>query len=113
MSKEEFKAFVRNRPNLAGFVNRREMTWQEFYDMYELYGPNSSIWDKYITTSSTISLKSFFDVLKNMDMGEVQKSIGSIQKGIGYLRDMVSERQTKEVKKETYEPRKIYEHFDD
>ena len=46
MPLSDFKSFVRERPSLANYVNKNEMTWQKFYEMYELYGANNSIWDK-------------------------------------------------------------------
>ena len=29
------------------YVRKKEMSWKEFYNIFELYGPNNSIWDKY------------------------------------------------------------------
>ena len=52
MSLENFKNFVRNKPNLQNFVAKGEMSWQDFYNMYELYGEQNSVWDKYLSASS-------------------------------------------------------------
>ena len=48
MSVDSFKMFVRKNPNLIKYVNNNEMTWQKFYEMYDLYGEDNSIWDKYV-----------------------------------------------------------------
>ena len=48
MKKEEFKEFVKNNPKLITFVKNNEMTWQKFYEMYDLYGADNKVWDKYI-----------------------------------------------------------------
>ena len=48
MSKEGFKIFARNNPNLARKVNANEISWQKLYEMYELYGENSNVWNDYL-----------------------------------------------------------------
>ena len=115
--KEEFKAFVRTKPELVSYVSSVEMTWQKFYELYDLYGPFHDIWNKYlgITTNGVFSFKDMFNVFKSLDMNEVQKGISSLQKGIGYVQDFISNRETKEsdTKKSSYEPRPIFKNFDD
>ena len=49
MSKETFKNFVRNYPELGNSVMDNKTSWQKLYELYELYGENSSVWDKYIS----------------------------------------------------------------
>lgn len=114
MSLETFKNFVRTKPNLQNYVKNKEMTWQDFYNMYELYGDDNSIWDKYLNNepTKTITLKDMFGYIKNVDMTEVQNTVTSLQKGIGYIEDLVK---TKEVpvRKSTYEARPLYRYFDD
>lgn len=120
MSLENFKNFVRNKPNLQNFVAKGEMSWQDFYNMYELYGEQNSVWDKYLSASSVnqntsaVTLKDMIGMFKNIDMTEVQNSITSLQKGIWYIEDLVK---TKEkdipVRKSSYESRPLYRYFDD
>lgn len=117
MSLENFKSFVKTKPELINYVRKKEMSWQEFYNIFELYGPNNSIWDKYTEAikeaTSTFSFKDILGTIKNIDMTELQKGIGSLQKGIGYLQDMVSKRDDITRKTSSYEPRPIHKHFDD
>ena len=115
MSLENFKKFVKTRPNLANYVTSGEVTWQKFYDMYELYGESSSVWDKYLTTStSTITLKDVFGMIKNIDVTEVQNSINSLQKGIGYIEELVRSKEKEiPIRKQTYESRPLYRYYDD
>lgn len=111
MSLESFKLFVRSKPNLVKYVNNKEMSWQEFYDLYELYGPNNSIWDKYNESNiNDFSFKNILSNFKNINMDEVQKGISSLQKGVDYLKDIVKDNNEN---KDEYEPRPIYKHFDD
>lgn len=115
MSLESFKLFVRNRPELAQYVRNKEMSWQDFYDLYDLYGESNSIWDKYksAVVSSSVSFRDILSSFKNIDMDEIQKGIGSLQKGIGYLQDLVSKKEVPEIRESTYTPRPIHKHFDD
>ena len=47
MSKETFKLFVRRHPELANYVLKNNTSWQQIYEIYELYGENNSIWNNY------------------------------------------------------------------
>ena len=96
MSKETFKSFVRQHPSLANTVLKGNATWQQLYEIYELYGDNSSVWDTYFTketitdqiTNSASTIKDFINSFKNIDMDSVQKGITNIQKTIGLLQDI-------------------------
>ena len=115
MSLESFKSFVKTRPELIDYVKSKEETWQSLYNMYELYGAESNIWNRYTkiaAATSTISLKDFFSQFKNIDMNELQKTIGSIRKGIGYVENMFSKK-SNEVKESAYKPKPIHRYFDD
>lgn len=119
MSLDNFKSFVREHPSLINYVRNKEMTWQGFYEMFDLYGPTNHVWDKYlgITSTTNQTFKDFFSIFRNMDMNELQKGIGSLQKGIGYVQDFLKERtsttKTNENLKNNYEPRPLYKYFDD
>ena len=117
MALDNFKLFVRNNPSLINFVKSNEMTWQGFYELFDLYGPNSKIWDKYIkqgVTETGGAFKDIFNMFKNIDKDELQKGITSLQKGIGYVSDLlVKKGDSKDLVRNTYEPRPIYKHLDD
>ena len=113
MSKESFKQFARRNPSLATSVMEGKASWQQFYELYEIYGDNNSIWNNYISkesvtdsiAGSVTTMKDFINTFKNMDMDSVQKGITNIQKTIGLLQDLG-------IGKTTYEARPIYERFD-
>ncbi len=114
VSVENFKKFVRNKPTLADYVAKGEITWQKFYDMYELYGENSSVWDKYMIVPSSVTIKDLFERFQNIDVTELQNSITSLQKGIGYIEDLVhSKEKENPIRKSSYESRPLYRYFDD
>lgn len=113
MSLNSFKSFVRLHPELIDYVNRKEQSWQGFYNLYELYGENSSIWNNYKgKETATVTLKDFVNQLKNIDVSELQKSITSIQKGIGYVSGLLSKKD-EEVKESLYQPKPMHKYFDD
>ncbi len=117
MSKETFKSFARLHPELATTVLSGTATWQQLYEIYEIYGENNSIWNNYFSSntltdnisSSATTFKEFVNTFKNIDMDSVQKGITNIQKTIGLLQDIgIGNRQNK-----VYESRPIYQRFED
>ena len=44
MKQEEFKNFVRTKPELIKYVQNGKMTWQKFYEMYDLYGEDNIVY---------------------------------------------------------------------
>lgn len=113
MAKEEFKLFVKKNPRLLRFINSGEMTWQKFYEMYDMYGEENDIWQKYLTEtheSSNFNVGDFLSYFKNVNLDNVQESINSIQRVLGVLGDLTG---SKTVNTNNYEPKPIYKHFDD
>ena len=130
MKKEEFKQFVKNNPKLIKFVNNNEMTWQKFYEMYDLYGEEESIWKDYIGESNnevnqknmstpkpagigSLSLSEVVNWFKNVDLDGIQEGIGNVQRVLGVVQDFSKKDNTTTEKKPTYKPRPLYKHFED
>lgn len=116
--KEEFKEFVKKNPSLINHVNNNEMTWQKFYELYDMYGNDNNIWDKYINTressniasaSAGLGLAEAFKWFKNIDLDSVQSGVNNLQKVVDIIQDFGH----KNTKKEEYKPRPLYKHFDD
>lgn len=122
MSKEEFKSFVRKNPSLIKYVNNNSMTWQKFYEMYDMYGESNDIWNNYVgTTSNNIvktntlsssenAFRELVNTVKTINLEKVQKGINSLQKTISLVQELGSSNNT--TPKE-YERRPIYKHFED
>lgn len=52
MSKlEEFKKYVKKYPKLISYVKEGKMSWQDFYELYDIYGENDEVWSKYVSES--------------------------------------------------------------
>lgn len=122
MSKESFKGFVKLHPELATEVMRHKSTWQDFYELYELYGENHSVWDSYFgknlesvsAQSRASSMTELINMVKKVDLDSVQKTVGSLQKTIGLLQDIgIGGGSTVAPKTNQYEPRPMYKYFDD
>lgn len=118
MSKEEFKSFVRKNPTLIKYVNNNSMTWQKFYEMYDMYGESNDIWSGYLNnTSNTISnvsssenaFRELINTVKGINLEKVQKGINSLQKTISLVQELGSNNNTPKE----YERRPIYKHFED
>ncbi len=112
--KESFKEFVKSNPQLIKYVNKGEMTWQKFYDMYDIYGKDNNVWDSYlkkdiVATAGVIGVADIFNFLKNINLDKVEESINSIQRVLGVLEDLGNK---KEVKTD-YKARPLYKHFED
>jgi len=78
MSKETFKEFIRNKPELINYVNNGEMTWQKFYELYDLYGDNHEIWNKY-TSPKTFKVTELMD---KFNPETLQKHLNNAQKAL-------------------------------
>lgn len=93
MSKiDDFKVFVRSMPSLRDEVTNGRYTWQQLYEIYDVYGENDKFWNPY--RSSSLDLSSFFEVVKNIDLNALSKSFDGIQKVL----DLVSTLMVKEDK---------------
>lgn len=110
MSKESFKSFARLHPELATYVLKGNITWQQFYEIYEIYGENNSIWNNYINNNKLLDSNSFkevFNSLKAIDMDSVQQGINNLKKTISLLQDLGSN------SFRTKEPEPLYKKFED
>lgn len=102
--KEEFKEFVRSNPSLIKYVRNNEMTWQKFYEMFNLYGSDSEVWNEYLGKSSSDIVKWF----KNIDLDNLKEGISNIERVIGVVKDITKKEEINE-----YKPRPMYKHFED
>lgn len=87
MSKENFKEFVKTKPELSEYVKDNLMTWQKFYELYDLYGEDDRIWNKY-TSKQTNKVSS---IIEKINPDNLQKHIETAQKAL----DIFSELATK------------------
>lgn len=97
MSKETFKEFIRNKPYLIDYVNDNTMSWQKFYELYDLYGEDDKIWSKYRTNQNN----KISNLIQKINPDTLQQHIETAQKAL----DIFSELATKTPeKKESIKP---------
>jgi hypothetical protein len=110
--KDDFRIFVQSKPHLASYVEDGSMTWQKFYEMYDLYGENNDIWQKYNNTEeekNDLKTSEFLNFIKNINIEKLQSGMESVSRVLS----LVSEIGNKTETKEEYNPRPIYKHFED
>jgi len=123
--KEQFKEFVKKNPILIKYVDSNEMTWQKFYEMYDLYGDDNSVWNKYLVSdikkdntlkdiTKTSAFTDFIAFLKTINLDSLQEGIGSIQRVLGVFQDFSGNKDNVDnTDKKEYKPRPLYKHFED
>ena len=121
MSKEAFKEFVKKNPKLIKYVRNNEMTWQKFYEIYDIYGEEDSAWKDYLqekrientatTAATTVGVADFVNWLKTVNLDGLQEGIGSVQRVLGMFQDFAKKDDNQP--KQEYKPRPIYKHFED
>ena len=87
MKLDNFKKFVKNNPQLVDFVKSDKMTWQKFYEIYDLYGEDDDIWNSFknneaSNTSISNTFKEIVNLVKGIDLNNVQKALTSLDKAI-------------------------------
>lgn len=120
MKNEEFKNFVRTKPELIRYVQNGEMTWQKFYELYDLYGDDKNIWDKYILDNRadvTDSISKITNMVKGVDVNSIKSHINTAQKAIDFVQDLTKKNQTpnlaNSLNKGPVAPRPLNKFFED
>lgn len=120
---DEFKGFVRENPRLTKYIKDGSMTWQKFYELYDIYGGQNEVWDPYLKVEETrnvakaataFTLADTINFIKNIDLDSLQDGISSIQRVVGVVSDLASNKSsTTTTSKSEYKPRPLYKHFED
>ena len=120
---DNFKEFVRNNNYLIGYIKRGKKSWQDLYEIYDLYGEDEGAWNDFLgeeeksnnnsTTSNNRSnyIEDMIRMAKNIDVDKVQEGITSLQKTLGLFGDLFSNKGTSSNKE--YNPRPLYRRFED
>lgn len=127
---DEFKLFVKANPFLITYIRDGKKSWQDLYEMYDIYGDNEEYWNTYLddtnkkeentrdssknTSSNNTSFTNHLDELikmaKNVDVDKVQEGITSLQKTLALFGDLFANKNTSTNR---YNPRPLYRRFDD
>ena len=110
---DNFKVFIRNNPIFASYIKDNSMTWQKFYELYDMYGEDSSIWDEYKQEKKkSTTLNDIVNMAKNIDMDKFQDGINSLSKAVGLFSDLFANNSSP-TNVNTYKPRAVYRRFED
>lgn len=109
---EKFKTFAKQHPNFASYIKDGSMTWQRFYELYDMYGEESSIWDEYQETSKkSPTINDIVNMAKKIDINKLQDGVNSLSKAVGLFSDLLANKSSSQ--RNEYKPRAIYRRFDD
>ena len=107
---DSFKLFVKNNPRLLRFIKDKSNTWQDFYEMYDLYGETGSVWDEYLI-DKVINDKVSESNVKKFDMDSIENGMNSLQRVVGLISELASKDKVDVA--DPYKPRPLYKHFED
>ena len=96
---QEFKSFIKTKPEVLEKIHNNELTWQQVYETYDIYGSNHSLFgfkkkeeskEKEIKNEEKSSFKTRSEYVNNalkmfqdVDMDKVTNNLQSIQKVMG------------------------------
>jgi len=84
--KEKFKEFAKSHKDLIDYVsNHEDITWQKLYEIYDIYGEDEDVWEKYLNNNTNIS-----EILKNVDMNKVKEHITTAQKALTLIEGLIT-----------------------
>ena len=117
MSKESFKKFIKTRPELAKAVLKNKTTFQKLYEVYDMYGEDSNIFNELITSkkeakeTSSSSFKEITNLIRNIDLDTVKKSVDGLQKAVSLISEIVPKNSDEYIL--NYEERPINKYYED
>ena len=112
--KEEFKVFLKNNPDLINYIKENNGSIQKLYEVYDVYGDNKEVWDKYKKESRSIDLNNLKDIVKNIDVNSIKGHIDSAQKVVDLVKELTSKVGNNYSKiKKPLSPKNIEGLFDD
>ena len=110
---DSFKSFVKQNPTFASFIKDGSMTWQKFYELYDMYGEDSNIWDDFKVVSEKKNSPTISDIVnmtKNIDINKLQDGVNSLSKAVGLFSELFTGNSSSS---DTYKPRAVYRRFED
>ena len=110
---DNFKLFIKNNPSFASYIKDDTMTWQKFYELYDMYGEDSPVWDEYKQErKKSTTLNDVVNMAKNIDMNKFQDGVNSLSKAVSLFSDLFANK-TNSGSINTYKPRAVYKRFED
>lgn len=114
--KDEFKEFIKNKPELVEYIKSKDMTMQGFYEIYDIYGDSEDAWRPYLhrkEEESSLSPQKFSEIIKNLDLDTIEKHINTAQKALGVVGDLTSKNTVADAIKGPLTQRPLNKFFED
>ena len=115
--KEEFKEFIKKRPELVEYIKNKEMTLQSFYELYDIYGDDENAWKTYERSAQIPSINptKITEIMKNINLDEIQKHVNTAQKALGIVEDLTTKgtNNINNIVKGPASPRPLNKFFED
>lgn len=90
--KAQFKEFISKHPEILSYIKNKEMTFQDFYEIYDIYGEEESAWEKYFSnrelSSATDKINELTSIFKNINMDNIEHHVNNAQKVIGIIQEL-------------------------
>ena len=100
MSKiEDFKKYMYSHPEFIDYAKNNNISWQTFYELYDIYGENEEVWKKYTSKNITdsINIKNILNTVKNINLDSLEENISSIQKAVLLIEELTKTSNEKNV----------------
>jgi hypothetical protein len=108
---EKFKEFIKDKEFLIDKVNNKETTWQNLYEIYDLYGEDASIFKKETDTKETNNnstnnsndnrVSSLLKAFEGVDVNKINENLEGVRKILAVLGEF--------SKKDDVKPKRTYE----
>ena len=89
---ESFKKFAANKPFLKKKVDKKETSWLELFERYDIYGEDDPIFKEETETKSNTrqdtSFNSFVDMLNSIDIDKISEGLNGMKKVLSILSEI-------------------------
>ena len=99
-NKDNFKKFINLHPEYIDYIKENNISWQKMFELYDIYGENEKVWEKYLSTPSvkdTINIKGLLNTIKNINLDSLEENISSIQKAVGLVEELTKKESEEET----------------
>ena len=103
---DKFKEFIKDKEFLIDKVNKGETTWQNLYEIYDLYGEGASIFnnatiDEGKTINNENRVNNLLKAFEGVDVNKINENLEGVRKVLAVLSEF--------TKKDDAKPKRTYD----